>query len=64
MGGPGMQQGMQGMGMPPGNITGFAEGMGHNIPLGKVDSNMNSFLSGNMAGGSRDNKQQYKLNFF
>jgi hypothetical protein len=52
-------------GMP--QATGFAEGMGANIPLGKVDSNMNSFLSGNMAGGSKEEKegkQQYKFNFF
>jgi hypothetical protein len=62
MGGPGM--GMGGPGMPTGNITGFAEGMGPQISLGKVDSNMNNFLSGNMAGGSNDNKQKFKLNFF
>jgi hypothetical protein len=29
-----------------------------------IEASMNNLLSGNMTGGSKDNKQQYKLNFF
>jgi len=66
---PGMPPGMPGMppgmpGMMPQGMMQAQEGLGANIPLNKVDSNMNSFLNGNMAGGSKGGKQQFKLNFF